>query len=161
MCVVQLVRFAILTRGSNFPFGGAEFGSVDKWRLGDIVRSICRNSRVLKRIPRTATHLVATKLVAVLSSVMVKNDSSSWARLFKFCRRCLAQPQRGGHLRSLASVVIGQLEDEADPINCPLSSRSPEPMQFLAKRVSTKLAEGITRCCENCLFRRLHALTHR
>ena len=104
--------------------------------------SICQSARVLKRIPRAARHLVASKFAVVLGDVTERNDSSSWARLFKFCRRCLAQPRQGGHRRSLASAVMRQLEDEADPVSCQLPSRSSEPMQFLAKRVSSKLEEG-------------------
>ena len=76
-----------------------------------------QSTRVLKRIPRAARHLAATKLASVLDDVSEKNDSSSWARLFKFGRRCdcLAQPRRGGQRRSLTTVVKRQLEVEADP----------------------------------------------
>ena len=74
-----------------------------------------QNTRVLKRIPRAARHLAATKLARALDDVSEKNDSSSWARLFKFSRRCLAQPRRGGQRRNLTTVVKRQLEDEADP----------------------------------------------
>ena len=64
-----------------------------------------QSTRVLKRIPRAARHLAATKLASVLADVSEKNNSSSWARLFKFGRRYLAQPRRGGQRRSLTSVV--------------------------------------------------------
>ena len=105
-----------------------------------------QSTRVLKRIPRAARHLAATKLASVLDDVSEKNDSSSWARLFKFGRRCLAQPRCGGQRQSLTSVVKRQLEDEADPSfqrdSCLPRLHSCDPMQYLAKRVSVKLEEG-------------------
>ena len=107
---------------------------------------IRQSTRVIKRIPRAARYLVATKLAAVLDGVTERNDSFSWACLFKFGRRCLAQPQRGGQRRSLASVVKQQLEDEADPslqrARRPIPPRSSDPMQFLVRRVYVKLEEG-------------------
>ena len=51
--------------------------------------------RILKRILRTSRHLVASKLASILVDVTQKNFSS----------RCPAVPKRGGHRRSLASVV--------------------------------------------------------
>ena len=100
----------------------------------------------MKRIPRAARHLAATKLARALDDVSEKNDSSSWARLFKFSRRCLAQPRRGGQRRNLTTVVKRQLEDEADPSfqrdSCLARMHSSDPMQYLAKRVSAKLEEG-------------------
>ena len=57
---------------------------------------IRRNTRILKRIPRAARHLAATKLAGALDDVTNKNDSDSWEHLFKFAGRRFAQPQRGG-----------------------------------------------------------------
>ena len=98
--------------------------------------------RVLKRIPRAARHVVVTKLAVVLDDVVKNNNIHSWVRLFKFARRCLALPRRGGHRRSLASVVKHQLDDEADPVSRPFPLRPPDPKQLMAKRVSMKLGEG-------------------
>ena len=82
----------------------------------------------------------------MLDDVSEKNDSSSWARLFKFGRRCLAQPRRGGQRRSLTTVVKRQLEVEADPSfqrdSCLTRMHSSDSMQYLVKRVSAKLGEG-------------------
>ena len=57
---------------------------------------IRRSTRILKRIPRAARYLAATKLASALDDVTNKNDSDSWERLFKFASRCFAQPQQGG-----------------------------------------------------------------
>ena len=102
---------------------------------------ILQSVRVLKKIPRATRHLTARKLAVVLEDIVKKNDSPSWECLFKFSRRCLAQPRRGGHRRSLASAVKHQVEEEADPeIHTVISHpRSSDPMHLLAKRVSTKL----------------------
>ena len=75
---------------------------------------ICRNTRILKRIPRAARHLAATKLAGALDDVTNKNDSDSWERLYKFAGRCFAQPQLGGQCRSLTSTVKRMLEVEAN-----------------------------------------------
>ena len=75
-----------------------------------------QSTPVLKRIPRAARHLAATKLASVLDDVSEKNDSSSWARLFKFGRRCLAQPRRGGQRRSLTSAVSDSYRGRSRPI---------------------------------------------
>ena len=71
--------------------------------------------RVLKRVPRASRHLAATKLARILEDVAEKNDSGSWSRLFKFGRRCLAVPRRGGRRRKLASAVNAKLQEEAEP----------------------------------------------
>ena len=85
------------------------------------------------------------KVSQCVADISEKNNSSSWARLFKFGRRYLAQPRRGGQRRSLMSVVKRQLEDEADPSfqrdSCLPHLHSYDPMQYLAKRVSAKLEE--------------------
>ena len=105
---------------------------------------ILQSVRVLKRNPRAAWHLTAKKLAVVLDNIVKKNDSSSWERLFKFSRRCLAQPRRGGHRQSLVSAVQCQVEEEADPGIHTVTShpQSSDPMHLLAKRVSAKLEEG-------------------
>ena len=77
----------------------------------DVIQSV----RVLKRVPRASRHLAATKLARILEDVSEKNDSGSWSRLFKFGRRCLAVPRRGGRRRKLASAVNAQLQEEAEP----------------------------------------------
>ena len=66
---------------------------------------IHRSTRVLKRIPRAARHLAATKLGSALDDVTNKNDSDSCERLFKFASHCFAQPQRGSQCRSRTSTV--------------------------------------------------------
>ena len=93
-----------------------------------------------------ARHLAAIKLARVLNEVVEKNDFHSWARLFKFSRRCLIQPKRGGRRRNLATLVKKQLEVEADP---PLQHqrhhrhRLPlDSTHYLARRVSAKLEMG-------------------
>ena len=108
---------------------------------------------MLKRVPRASRYLAATKLARILEDVSVKNDSGSWSRLFKFGRRCLAVPRRGGWRRNLASTVNAQLQEEAEPLsNLSSLSRSkhrPSPnghadgdFRGLAKRVSSKLEDG-------------------
>ena len=84
-------------------------------------------------------------MASVLDDISEKNDSYSWARLFKFGRRSLPQPRCGVQRRSLASVVKQQLEDEADPSfqcdSCLPCLHSSDPMQYLAKHMSEKLEE--------------------
>ena len=115
----------------------------------DVIQSI----RVLKRVPRVSRHLAVTKLPRFVEDVSVKNDSRSWSRLFKFGRRCLAVPRRGGRRRNLASAVNAQLQEEAEPpsnLSSHLRSKHrPSPngqangdFRSLAKRVSSKLEDG-------------------
>ena len=74
---------------------------------------------------------------------MVKNDSASWARLFQFSYCCFFAPSRGGHQRSIATMVNKQLRVEAGPLvlQHPKNSSS-DPLRALARRVTTKLEEG-------------------
>ena len=76
----------------------------------------------------------------------MKNDFTSWARLFQFSHRCFAIPTRGSCRRSLATLVNRQLQDEAIPSTLkhprPGSRPSSDPLRTLAKRVSSKLEEG-------------------
>ena len=58
-------------------------------------QEICQSVRILKRVPRASRHHAATKLASILDNVCDKNDTDSSARLFKFSRRCLAQPRCG------------------------------------------------------------------
>ena len=100
-----------------------------------------RSVRILKRIPRASRHLAASKLACILDEVSVKNDFTSWARLFQFSHRCFAIPTRGSRRRSLATLVNRQLQDEAIPSTLkhprPGSRPSSDPLRTLAKRVSS------------------------
>ena len=97
-------------------------------------------------------HLAATKLARVLEDISEKNDSGSWSRLFKFSRRCLAVPRRGGRRRNLASTVNTQLQEEAEPPSNisphsrfkrrPSNGQADGDLRGLAKRVSSKLEDG-------------------
>ena len=105
------------------------------------------STRILKRIPRGSRISVASKLASILAAVVEKNDDASWDRLFRFCSRCLRNPGRGGHRRSLATEVNKLLREEADPLPSHSSSRSHtkrarDPLKSLAIRVTTKLEEG-------------------
>ena len=105
-----------------------------------------RSVRILKRIPCASRHLAANKLACILDEVSVKNDFTSWARLFQFSHRCFAIPTRGSRRRSLATLVNRQLQDESIPSTLkhprPGSRPSSDPLRTLAKRVSSKLEEG-------------------
>ena len=72
--------------------------------------------RIVKRIPRASRHLAATKLASILMDVTTENDVESWIRLFNFSSRCLAVPRRGGHRRSLASLINAQLQEERNSV---------------------------------------------
>ena len=115
----------------------------------DVIQSV----RVLKRVPPASRYLAATKLARILEYVSEKNDSGLWSRLFKFGRRCLVVPRRGGRRRKLASAVNAQLQEEAEqPSNLSSHSRlkrHPSPnrqadddFRGLVKRVSSKLEDG-------------------
>ena len=114
----------------------------------DVIQSV----RVLKRIPRASRHLAATKLARVLEDISEKNDSGSWSRLFKFSRRCLAVPRRGGRRRNLASTVNTQLQEKAEPPSNisphsrfkrrPSNGQADGDLRGLAKRVSSELEDG-------------------
>ena len=113
--------------------------------LGEFSKSLYRNVRVLKRIPRASRQLAASKLASVLDSVTEHNDDASWDRLFKFSVRCFAVPKRGGKRRSLATLVNRQVQVEGDqPTECTTqpSRRTSDPLRMLSKRVSAKLEEG-------------------
>ena len=105
-----------------------------------------RSVRILKRILRASRHLAASKLACILDEVSVKNDFTSWARLFQFSHRCFAIPTRGSRRRSLATLVNRQLQDKSIPSTLkhprPGSRPSSDPLRTLAKRVSSKLEEG-------------------
>ena len=97
------------------------------------------NCRILKRIPRGSRAPCAQKLSSILDKIVQDNSrESAWDRLFRFARRCLAQPKRGGHRRSLATSVNQAIEheQEASTSSCPSRGSS------LAKKVSAKLEDG-------------------
>ena len=99
--------------------------------------------RTLKRVPRASRDLVARKLAEILDNVTSLNDIASWERLFLFSRRCLHVPHRGGHRRSLATLVNRAVQNEVDiePQEAPKHHIS-DPLKNLAARVATKLEEG-------------------
>ena len=93
------------------------------------------------------------KLAVILEAVVRNNDRASWDRLLRFGARCLRHPRpvRGGRRWALATAVNSQLREEADPpaASPPTGSLSggsqsspPDPIKFLASRVSLKLEEG-------------------
>ena len=73
-----------------------------------------RAVKILQRIPKAATDQCAKKLVAILSAVVCKNNRASWELLLCFSAHCLRVPRREGKQRSLASVVISQLNEEME-----------------------------------------------
>ena len=83
--------------------------------------------RIVKRIPRASRHLAATKLASILMGVTTENDVESWIRLFNFSSRCLAIPRRGGHRRSLASLINAQLQEERNSVPSQLHRSSYVP----------------------------------
>ena len=105
-------------------------------------------TKILKRIPRASRPSAASKLAAILDGISASSDVDTWVRLFKFPSRCLRAPKRGGHRRSLVSVVNQQLKDEADPtppLHLPSRGHpksSHDPFNSLATRVAAKLEEG-------------------
>ena len=111
--------------------------------------------KILKRIPRASRPLAACKVACILDGVTAKNDLVSWDRLFRFPLRCLRTPVRGGHRRSLVSVVNQQLREEVDPPSTQQGSligvrpnpnvkskHKSDPLSSLATRVASKLEEG-------------------
>ena len=110
--------------------------------------------KILKRIPRAPRELSGKKLPVILEAIVRNNDCASWDRLLRFGARCLRHPRpvRGGRrCWSLATGVNSQLQEEADPpaASPPTGSPSggsqsspPNPIEFLASRVSLKLEEG-------------------
>ena len=105
--------------------------------------------RIVKRISRASRHLAATKLASILMDATIENDVESWNRLFNFSSGCLAVPRRGGHRRSLASLINTQLQEERNSIPSQLhrssylqSTSNHVTTSNLAKRVSSKLEDG-------------------
>ena len=139
----QMRQFLPQTQQLLFPGMGHAICPSSKLLLSSELR---RSVRILKRIPRASRHLAASKLACILDEVSVKNDFTSWARLFQFSHRCFAIPTRGSRRRSLATLVNRQLQDEAIPSTLkhprPGSRPSGDPLRTLAKRVSSKLEEG-------------------
>ena len=100
-------------------------------------------TRVLKRLPKASRLACAQKFAAILDSVVALNDKSSWDRLLRFPARCLRQPRRGGKKRSLASVVIKQLNEECDlPCSDQIKTTVPKTSSQFATKISEKLEEG-------------------
>ena len=81
--------------------------------------------------------------------VTIENDVESWNRLFNLSSCCLAVPRRGGHRRSLASLINAQLQEERNSVPSQLhrssylqSTSNRVTTSNLAKRVSSKLEDG-------------------
>ena len=105
------------------------------------------NISVLRRIPRDSREKTSAKLTTVLDQVVGHNDRSAWERLLLFPIRCLRDPKRGRHKRSLASVVNLQVLEEKDPMvdhsgEPYRGHHSSDPLGGLARRVTIKLEEG-------------------
>ena len=98
--------------------------------------------RAVNRIPRSSRNLAATKLAAILVDVVVENNVESWSRLFNSSSRCLAVPRRGGHRRSLVTLINAQLREERDPLPSQfLRPSNQDCRSALARRVSSKLED--------------------
>ena len=110
--------------------------------------------KILKIIPRASRPLAASKLACILDGVTAKNDLVSWDHLFRFPSHCLCTPVRGGHRKSLVSVVNQQLREEVDPPSTQQGSligvrpnpnvkskHKSDPLSSLATCVASKLEE--------------------
>ena len=104
--------------------------------------------RLLKRIPKASRGPVAGKLTAILNRVVSSNSFESWESLLCFPRRYLGLPKRGGRRWNLSKQINHRLIGDGDDVvlgTVPHRSSkkgSPDPLRFLASRVSSKLEEG-------------------
>ena len=96
--------------------------------------------KLLKRIPRGSRAPCTKKFTSILDDIVKENREDAWERLFLFSRRCLLQPNRGGHRRSLATYVNRAIEQENHSSASGRSSCG--GYASLANRVSAKLEEG-------------------
>ena len=114
---------------------------------------LCHPMKVLKRIPRLSRTTTAEKLAFVIEQVITSNDIPCWLRLLQFTKKCLFSPQRGGKRWNLASLVNKQVSQEHLNLEASSnnhtnsymsrpSSKSRNPLENLAARVSSKLEEG-------------------
>jgi hypothetical protein len=62
-------------------------------------------NKILKRIPRPARDVAATKLADILNDVCSNNNQEASNHLFLFSRRCLCVPPRGGIRHNLATFI--------------------------------------------------------
>ena len=97
------------------------------------------NGKILKKIPQGSSAPCAKKLSSILDDIVRENSEAAWNHLFLFSRRCLIQPTRGGHRRSLAACINQAIEQERDTST---NSRVSHESTSLAKRVSAKLEDG-------------------
>ena len=114
----------------------------------------------LKRVPRASRHLVASKLSSLLDKTVSQNDILAWNDLLGFAHRYLFTPTRGGHRRSLTSLLNKRFREEIVEEEIPdqpsrrsqTSSISPS---YLLSKISSKLDDGDFRgavrlsCSEN------------
>ena len=103
--------------------------------------------RMLRRIPRASRDQASAKLTTILEGVVGSNSVTAWERLPYFSVCCLRVPPRGGHRRSLATLVNKQLREKAHPSSPPAcqkrrGTRPSDPLYSLRRQVSTKLEEG-------------------
>jgi hypothetical protein len=114
---------------------------------------LCHPKKILKRIPHLSRTTTAKKLAFVIKQVITCNDIPCWLRLLQFTKKCLFSPQRGGKRWNLASLVNKQVSQEHLNLEASSnnhtnsymsrpSSKSRNPLENLAARVSSKLEEG-------------------
>ena len=127
---------APITRGASaFPHWGEDI-------------QLLPTGRLLKRIPKASRGPIAGKLTAILNHVVGSNGFESWESLLCFPRRYLGLPRKGGRRWNLSKLINRCLIGDGDDVGLgsePYRSSkkgSPDPLQFLASRVSSKLEEG-------------------
>ena len=133
------------------PTSGSSRNDRSFAELDCLTRCMSHRRKILKRIPRLSRISAARKLATIVEQVISRNDILSWSRLFQFPKRCLFAPQRGGKRWNLASLVNKQVSQESDIPKQPSGynvgrgprlKKTPNPIDTLSARVSSKLEEG-------------------
>ena len=133
----ESVRDPIARGASAFPHGGEHI-------------QLLPTGKLLKRIPKALRGPIAGKLTASLNNVVSSNGFESWESLLCFPRRYLGLPRRGGRRWKLSKMINRRLIGDGDGDDVGLGSEpyrssrkgSPDSLQFLTSRVSSKLEEG-------------------
>ncbi|KAI5728591.1 hypothetical protein M8J77_018338 [Diaphorina citri] len=98
------------------------------------------NVKILKRIPKGARNLAASKLSHVINAVVEKNDQSSWENLFLFSYSAFQVPPTNKS-RSLTSIVKENISTSPIPVVSENARKNGKKNSTLESRTEAKVSE--------------------
>lgn len=116
---------------------------IDNETLVEKLVTYKKNLPILKRIPKGARPLVASKLANIIELCVSQNDYSAWEKLFTFVYKSLYVPKKGS--KSLTTLVKEHVEADNLPEVKTYTKMRKKRAYYVIQKVESKISEFDTK----------------